>query len=80
MIAAAAIGAPVDRTLDPSLGGDDFAFMLSERPGAYVWIGNGPASEEQKLHNPKYDFNDAIPPVAANCLATVAKTALQANR
>lgn len=42
----------------PSMGGEDFAYMLNEKPGAYIWIGNGDAGVGQGLHNPGYDFND----------------------
>jgi len=49
----------------PSLGSEDFAFMLQEKPGCYVWIGNGPSAGGCLLHNPHYDFNDAILPVGA---------------
>lgn len=45
----------VDTEVDPSMAGEDFAFMLQSRPGAYIMIGNG---ETAGLHNPAYDFND----------------------
>lgn len=45
----------VDTEVDPTMAGEDFAFMLQERPGAYILIGNG---ESAGLHNPAYDFND----------------------
>ncbi|MBX3503418.1 MAG: amidohydrolase [Alphaproteobacteria bacterium] len=48
------------RTVKPSMGAEDFSFMLNAVPGAMVWLGNG--MSEQGLHNPGYDFNDqAIP-------------------
>jgi hippurate hydrolase len=43
----------------PSMGAEDFAFMLQRRPGCYVWMGTGRGSETAMLHNPSYDFNDA---------------------
>lgn len=46
----------------PSMGAEDFAFMLEHKPGAYVWIGNGPDGNGRILHNPRYDFNDATLP------------------
>jgi len=55
----------VDLTPEPSLGAEDFAFMLKEKPGCYIWIGNGPSTGSCLLHNPHYDFNDAILPVGA---------------
>jgi amidohydrolase len=45
----------VDTDVDPSMAGEDFAFMLKARPGAYIMIGNG---QTAGLHNPSYDFND----------------------
>jgi hippurate hydrolase len=50
----------------PSMGAEDFAYMLQQRPGAYIWIGNGDPSESRALHNPHYDFNDRILPLGAN--------------
>lgn len=59
--AAAVTGAGRVRTdLRPSLGAEDFAFFLQHKPGAYVWIGNGPGEGGCMLHNPHYDFNDGI--------------------
>ncbi|WP_136679234.1 M20 aminoacylase family protein [Neptunomonas sp. XY-337] len=43
-----------------SMGAEDFAFMLQERPGAYIWIGNGDQEGFRGLHNPYYDFNDDV--------------------
>ncbi|THF50074.1 M20 aminoacylase family protein [Allorhizobium terrae] len=45
----------VNTNVDPSMAGEDFAFMLKARPGAYIMIGNG---DTAGLHNPAYDFND----------------------
>ncbi len=44
----------------PSMGAEDFAYMLREKPGCYIWIGNGQAEGGCMLHNPRYDFNDDI--------------------
>lgn len=49
----------------PSMGSEDFAFMLQEKPGCYAWIGNGPSQNSCLLHNPHYDFNDEILPIGA---------------
>lgn len=49
----------------PSMGSEDFAFMLQQRPGCYVWLGNGATDGGRVLHNPHYDFNDAILPLGA---------------
>jgi hippurate hydrolase len=74
--ASMAAGIPVRRDLPPAMTGEDFGWYLEEIPGAFVWIGNGPAGPGQELHNDRYDFNDAILPNAATFLATVAKNAL----
>ncbi|WP_273728546.1 M20 aminoacylase family protein [Brucella gallinifaecis] len=47
----------VTRDMPATLGGEDFAFMLNEVPGAMINIGNGPSAN---LHHPKYDFNDDV--------------------
>ncbi|QOZ67430.1 hippurate hydrolase [Bradyrhizobium arachidis] len=78
-IAADKAQAPVRRDLAPSMAGEDFAFYLQKRPGAFVWIGNGPLRDGAELHGPRYDFNDAILPVASTWMAEVAKTALASN-
>lgn len=74
--AAGSAGLPVRRDLPASLGSEDFGRFLDQRPGAFVWIGNGDGGCE--LHNPGYDFNDAILPAASGYLASVAKRALRA--
>ena len=60
---------------NPSMASEDFAFMLEQVQGAYVWLGNGPVSEFGALHSPRYDFNDAILPVGAQFLATLVEGA-----
>ncbi|MCB1146187.1 MAG: amidohydrolase [Leptospiraceae bacterium] len=42
----------------PSMGAEDFSFMLNEKPGCYIWLGNGEKQGGCMLHNPNYDFND----------------------
>jgi len=49
----------------PSMGAEDFAFMLQEKAGCYIWIGNGNSAGNCLLHNPNYDFNDEILPLGA---------------
>jgi hippurate hydrolase len=44
----------------PSMGAEDFSFMLQKKPGCYAWIGNGSTAGGCLLHNPHYDFNDDI--------------------
>ncbi|KQU83909.1 amidohydrolase [Ensifer sp. Root31] len=65
----------------PSLAGEDFANFLNERPGAMVWIGNDMAGGARRdLHHSRYDFNDAILPVAARWFAAVARLTLDENK
>jgi amidohydrolase len=65
----------VDRELNPTMGSEDFAFMLQARPGAYLFIGNGP-SNGAGLHNPHYDFNDEILPIGASYWARLVERVL----
>lgn len=62
LAAANTVCRSVRTAFPPSTAGDDFAFFSQEVPGAYVWLGNGPAAEGALHHNTGYDFNDdAIP-------------------
>lgn len=45
---------------EPAATSEDFSFMLQHRPGAYIWLGQGSPEKAAPLHNPGYDFNDAI--------------------
>ncbi len=63
----------VDTNVAPTMGSEDFAFMLQEKPGCYVFIGNGDGEHRMlghglgpcNLHNPSYDFNDDLLPIGA---------------
>ncbi len=59
-----------DRAADT--GAEDFAFMLEARPGAYLFLGQGPGPH---CHNPGYDFNDDIAPIGASFLARLVEMA-----
>jgi hippurate hydrolase len=75
--AALVVGeAGLQRDPSPSMGAEDFAFMLRERPGCYVWLGNGPTEGGRILHNPGYDFNDAVLPIGAGYWATLVEIEL----
>ena len=75
--AAEVVGAAnVDRTLTPTMGSEDFAFMLQAKPGAYVFIGNGSGDKVAGLHNPHYDFNDEILPIGASYWARLVERVL----
>ena len=76
--AARVVGAEhVDTDTSPIMGGEDFAWMLREKPGCYVLIGNGTGSEGGcMLHNPHFDFNDAILPIGASYWVELVRTIL----
>ena len=57
------------------MGGEDFAFMLEERPGAYILIGNG---DTAMVHHPEYNFNDAAIPAGCSWLAEVVERRMPA--
>ena len=59
------------RTVKPSMGAEDFSYMLNAVPGAMVWLGNG--MTEQGLHNPAYDFNDQAIPFGVSFFARAAE-------
>ena len=50
------------------MGSEDFAYMLQEKPGCYVWLGIGTSSNEGgcMLHSSSYDFNDDVLPIGAS--------------
>ena len=60
----------------PSMGAEDFAYFLNERPGCYVWIGNGLGEGGCMLHNPHYDFNDDILALGASYWVRLAEHVL----
>ncbi len=62
----------------PITGGEDFAFMMERKPGAFVFLGNGTAPDGSfhTVHTPKYDFNDAIIPLGAAYWVSLVKTQL----
>jgi hippurate hydrolase len=61
---------------EPTMGGEDFSYMLQARPGAYVFLGQGGAQGGCLLHNPNYDFNDEVIPLGAGYLAALVEEAL----
>ena len=64
----------LDEQVEPTMGAEDFAFMLQHKPGCYVFIGNGEGAHRHaghglgpcNLHNPSYDFNDDLLPIGAS--------------
>jgi amidohydrolase len=65
---------------DPTMGGEDFSYMLQARPGAYVFLGQGGGAGGEAapcfLHNPRYDFNDEVIPLGAGYLAALVEESL----
>lgn len=57
----------------PTMGGEDFSFMLLERPGAFIFVGNG---DSANLHHPAYDFNDELIPVGCSYWVKLVETAM----
>ena len=76
--AAALVGAAhVERGWPAVMGSEDFSYMLAERPGAYVLVGNGTGEAGGcEVHNPRYDFNDAAIPYGGGVLAAVVEREL----
>ena len=61
----------------PSMGAEDFSYMLQQKPGCYVWLGNGPGTGGCSLHNPHYDFNDEILTFGINYWVRLVETKLR---
>ena len=61
----------------PAFTSEDFAFMLQQRPGAYLWLGQGAGTNPAPLHHPSYDFNDDVLAFGVRWFVTVAQLALQ---
>ena len=78
--AQAALGtANVATAYPPSTAGDDFAIFSGKVPGAYVWLGNGPAQDGALHHNTRYDFNDAAIEPGVRFWTTLVEQELQAG-
>ncbi len=66
----------VDPDIAPMMGGEDFSYMLLERPGAFIFAGNG---DSAGLHHPAYDFNDDLIPVGCSYWVKLVETAMPAR-
>lgn len=74
-IASKIVGADkVETAMAPVMGGEDFAYMLEGRPGAFVFTGNG--ADSANLHSPHYDFNDDIIPLGTSYWVELVETRL----
>jgi len=77
----------VDAQTEPTMGAEDFAFMLQEKPGCYVFIGNGEGGHRTEghglgpcnLHNASYDFNDELLPLGATYWVRLVEAYLRAS-
>ena len=65
----------VQRETEPMMGGEDFSYMLLERPGAYIFAGNG---DSASLHHPRYNFNDGLIPSGSSYFVRLVEKALAA--
>jgi hippurate hydrolase len=80
------VGAQNVLEFEPTMGAEDFSFFLQHKPGAYFLIGNGDGAHRESghaegpcmLHNPSYDFNDALIPLGASLWVELAHAWLAA--
>src|SRR5215468_4519586 len=74
-VAAEVVGdSHVNTAMVPVMGAEDFSFMLEERPGAFIFVGNGPSAG---LHHPAYNFNDEVIPIGTSYWVKLIETALR---
>ncbi|MGH8270630.1 MAG: M20/M25/M40 family metallo-hydrolase, partial [Steroidobacteraceae bacterium] len=76
--AAAALFGQALRVDSPAATAEDFAFMLQQVPGAYIWVGSRKGDASPSLHHPAFDFNDDALPAGAALLASLAERRLAA--
>ncbi len=67
---AQAVSGKVDRNTAPLMGAEDFSFLLNERPGAYIFLGNG---DTAMVHHPAYNFDDSAIPFGSSWYAGMAE-------
>lgn len=67
------------RNLEPSMGAEDFSFMLQAKPGAFARLGQGGADRGSFLHSSRYDFNDGVIALGGGFLAALAEQAMPAG-
>jgi len=63
--------------IDPSMGGEDFSYLLNNKPGSYLYIGQGDQNHKSHLHTTKYDFNDNLLPIGVNYWVDLVKSFFQ---
>lgn len=74
--AATAIAGAVNMDMEPMMGAEDFSYMLEQRPGAYIWIGNG---DTAMVHHPAYNFDDNAIPAGSSWFAEMIERRLPAK-
>ena len=87
-VMASIVGIDNVEVQEPTMGAEDFAYMLQAKPGAYCFIANGDGSHREMghgggpcmLHNPSYDFNDDLIPLGATYWVRLAESWLARNR
>lgn len=87
-VMASIVGEDKVEVQEPTMGGEDFAYMLQARPGAYCFIANGQGGHRDSghgagpcmLHNPSYDFNDELIPLGATYWVRLAEAWLAQSR
>jgi hippurate hydrolase len=72
---ARAVSGKVDTDTAPLMGAEDFSFMLLERPGAYIFLGNG---DTAMVHHPAYNFDDSAIPFGSSWYAGMVEARLPA--
>ena len=68
--------ARVQEMARPTMGGEDFSFMLNAKAGNYIMLGAARGPADPQVHHPRYDFNDAVLPIGASYWATLAEQLL----
>jgi metal-dependent amidase/aminoacylase/carboxypeptidase family protein len=74
--AARAVANDVDADANPIMPSEDFSYMLNERPGAYLFLGNG---DSAMCHHPKYNFNDEAIPYGCSFFAEIVERRMPAR-
>ncbi|MFC3628973.1 M20 aminoacylase family protein [Paracoccus angustae] len=72
---ARAVAGDVNLNMQPMMGGEDFSYMLNEKPGAYIFVGNG---DTAMVHHPAYNFNDDAIPAGSSWYAGMVEARMPA--
>ena len=69
------VAGDIDMTVEPMMGGEDFSYMLEQRPGAYIFVGNG---DSAMVHHPAYNFDDDAIPAGSSWYAGMVEARMPA--